>query len=218
MPSAASTFLPNAGASTPLQTDGETAPKSRPRTRLDVDARRAQLLKLGRELLTTRAYGDLSIEEIARRGGISKGLLYRYFKSKRAFYMESVLASAGELLQQSAPPEARTPLERVRAGIDVYLRYVERHKGVFATLIWRGLVHDQEIRNIVESTTLRFFERVLTEVSNSPIRRNALRAWVAFIEASVRDWIEHSDLEKREVTDLLMAVLQQILAAPGAEG
>src|SRR5688572_10327696 len=142
MPSAA-LHLPLAGASTAPQTSiEEIAPKSQPRTRLEVDARRAQLLKLGRELFTTRAYDDLSIEEIARIGGISKGLLYHYFPSKRVFYVESVREAAGELLQQTAPAEDLTPLERLRTGIDTYLSYVERNKSVFATLMWRGIVHD----------------------------------------------------------------------------
>jgi AcrR family transcriptional regulator len=217
MPSAALT-LPFHGASTPPRAPAEElAPKSQPRTRLEVDARRAQLLKLGRELFTTRAYDDLSIEEIARIGGISKGLLYHYFPSKRVFYVESVREAAGELLQQTAPAEDLTPLERLRTGIDTYLSYVERNKSVFATLMWRGIVHDPEVGSIVESTKLLFFDRLFTEVSNSPIGRNALRGWVAFIEASVLDWIEHCDVERRDLSDLFVSVFQQVLARPAAE-
>lgn len=192
----------------------DPAPKSQPRTRLEVDARRAQLLKLGRDLFTTRAYDDLSIEEIARIGGISKGLLYHYFPSKRVFYVESVREAAGELLYQAAPPEDLTPLERLRAGIDAYLAYVECHKSVFATLMWRGIVHDPEVSGILESTKLLFFDRLFTDVANSPIGRNALRGWVAFIEASVLDWIEHSDVGQSELSDLFVAVFRQILERP----
>jgi AcrR family transcriptional regulator len=210
--SSAALTLPIVGAPTPQQTpDEELAPKSQPRTRLEVDARRAQLLKLGRELFTTRAYDELSIEEIARIGGISKGLLYHYFPSKRVFYVESVREAAGELLQRAAPPEDLTPLERLRAGIDAYLSYVERNKSVFAALLWRGIIHDPEVNGIVESTKLVFFDRLFTEVSKSPIGRNALRGWIAFIEASVLDWIEHCDVDQRELSDLFVAVFQQIL-------
>jgi AcrR family transcriptional regulator len=216
MPSAA-LILPLDGASAPPRAPAEElAPKSQPRTRLEVDARRAQLLKLGRELFTTRAYDDLSIEEIARIGGISKGLLYHYFPSKRVFYVESVRQAAGELLEQTAPSEDLSPLERLRAGIDAYLSYVERNKSVFATLMWRGIVHDAEVSGIVESTKLLFFDRLFTDVSNSPIGRNALRGWIAFIEASVLDWIEHSDVDRRELSDLFVSVFQQVLERPAS--
>jgi AcrR family transcriptional regulator len=216
MQSAALT-APFDGVETPSQTaTDEVAVKSQPRTRLEVDARRAQLLKLGRELFTTRSYDELSIEEIARIGGISKGLLYHYFPSKRVFYVESVREAAGELLQQSAPPEDLTPLERLRAGIDAYLDYVENHKSVFATLMWRGIAHDPEVGGIVQSTKLLFFDRLFTEVSNSPIGRNALRGWVAFIEASVLDWIEHSDVSQQDLAELFVGIFQQILERPAA--
>jgi AcrR family transcriptional regulator len=216
MQSAALT-APLDGAEAPSHTaTDEVAEKSQPRTRLEVDARRAQLLKLGRELFTSRSYDDLSIEEIARIGGISKGLLYHYFPSKRVFYVESVREAAGELLQQSAPSEDLTPLERLRAGIDAYLDYVENHKSVFATLMWRGIAHDPEVGGIVQSTKLLFFDRLFTEVSNSPIGRNALRGWVAFIEASVLDWIEHNDVSQHELAELFVAIFQQILERPVA--
>jgi AcrR family transcriptional regulator len=55
-----------------------------PRTRLDVDERRTQLVELGLEHFGERAYDDVSIDAIAEAAGISKGLLYHYFPTKRA--------------------------------------------------------------------------------------------------------------------------------------
>ena len=47
-----------------------------PRQRLQLDARRAQLLELGLRLFTERSYDGVSIDDIADAGGVSKGLLY----------------------------------------------------------------------------------------------------------------------------------------------
>ena len=44
--------------------------------RLSTDARREQLLASGARLLAQRPYDEVSIEEIARAAGVSKGLLY----------------------------------------------------------------------------------------------------------------------------------------------
>src|SRR5688572_23935942 len=62
--------------------------------RLATDERRTQLLDLGRELFNTRPFDDISIDEIAAAAGISKGLLYHYFPSKRHFYVETVREAA----------------------------------------------------------------------------------------------------------------------------
>ena len=62
----------------------------KPRARLEVDERRAQLMKLGIELFAARAYDEVSIDELSRMAGISKGLLYHYFPTKRDFYVATV--------------------------------------------------------------------------------------------------------------------------------
>jgi AcrR family transcriptional regulator len=67
---------------------------ARERARLQVDERRTQLLELGLRLFTDRSYDELSIDDIARAAGISKGLLYHYFPSKRDYYVEVVRRAA----------------------------------------------------------------------------------------------------------------------------
>ena len=49
-----------------------------PRARLLVDERRAQLLALGLRLFAEHSYDEVSIDELARAAGVSKGLLYHY--------------------------------------------------------------------------------------------------------------------------------------------
>src|SRR5262249_47381912 len=66
------------------------AKEPRSRVRLDVDARRAQLVDLGLTEFGTRTYDEVSIDRIAQMAGISKGLLYHYFPTKRAFYVACV--------------------------------------------------------------------------------------------------------------------------------
>src|SRR5688572_23691931 len=78
-------------------------PKSaRERARLQVDERRAQLLALGLQLFTDHTYDELSIDDIAGAAGISKGLLYHYFPSKRDYYVEVVRMAAGHLVERTA--------------------------------------------------------------------------------------------------------------------
>jgi AcrR family transcriptional regulator len=201
----------SAPTSAALAGPGEPPPKSQPRVRLDLDARRAQLLELGRELFASHGYDDLSIGDIARAAGISKGLLYHYFPNKRAFYIESLREAAEELLRHTLPPRNLAPLERLRAGIDGYLAYVDRHRPLFASSSWRGFMQDSEVNHIVQNARLEFFDRLLTEAAPSPIGRHALRGFIGFVETSVLDWIERTDVTPRELSDLFVAVFQEIV-------
>ena len=63
------------------------------RTRLTPEARRAQLIELGVEMLATRTLDELSVEEIAQHAGISRGLLFHYFASKQEFHIEVARAA-----------------------------------------------------------------------------------------------------------------------------
>ena len=67
------------------------------RARLSTDARRQQLVALGGEMFSERPFDDVSIDDIAAAAGISKGLLYHYFPSKRDFYIAVVRHSADEM-------------------------------------------------------------------------------------------------------------------------
>jgi AcrR family transcriptional regulator len=60
-------------------------------TRLSSDERREHLLHAGVELVGRHGTADISIEEIARAAGVSKGLLYHYFPTKTDFFV-AVLA------------------------------------------------------------------------------------------------------------------------------
>jgi AcrR family transcriptional regulator len=72
------------------------APKAR-RIRLQTDTRRTQLLDLGMDLFAARAYEDIAIDDLAAAAGISKGLLYHYFRGKREFYVETIRAASLKL-------------------------------------------------------------------------------------------------------------------------
>ena len=72
------------------------------RTRLSTEQRRDQLLAIGSELFAQRPYDQVSIEEVAEIARISTGLLYRYFPSKRAFFVAIVELESGKLLKPAS--------------------------------------------------------------------------------------------------------------------
>lgn len=172
------------------------------RVRLDVDARRAQLLELGITAFGAQPYDDVSIDDIARAAGISKGLLYHYFPTKRAFYTETIRAVAARLLRACDPSPGLDPLQQLRAGLDAYLGYVRAHAAPYATLMRSGVGADPAVAAVVDETRTAFVQlltRGLTtnaqtemgavpEIFATPLARLTMRGWIGFVEVVCLDW------------------------------
>src|ERR1700712_5001668 len=115
------------------------------------DVRRTQLLEIGLELFSTQAFDAVSIDEIARRVGISRGLLYHYFRSKRVFYVEIVRLAAQDLLSRLGQGETATPGERLRADLAAYLGFVAERSAGFVTLLRGGIGSEPEAPRVRDS-------------------------------------------------------------------
>ncbi len=181
-----------------------------PRARLDVDERRAQLLELGIALFSERSYDDVSIDDLAAAAGISKGLLYHYFPTKRDFYVAALRKEAASLLASTEPSHELPPLERARHGLDAYLKYVESHAGAFTALFRGGIGSDREVVSVVDETRARFLERLaqgLPEAQQNPLAKTLLRGWVGLVEVVSIEWAERRHLERALLCDRLCELL-----------
>ncbi len=190
----------------------ETKP---PRARLDVDERRAQLLALGLELFSERAYDAISIDEIALAAGISKGLLYHYFPTKRDFYAAAIREASRQLLEFTRPDESAPPIERMRRVLDAYLAYVERRGPAYSALLRGGIGSDPEVAAIVQETRDLFLERLIKNVPAAeigPQLRVTLRGWIGFVEAASLDWVERREMGREALRDLCAEVLMEAIA------
>jgi AcrR family transcriptional regulator len=183
------------------------------RERLDVDERRAQLVRLGIDLFAARPYDDVSIDELARAAGISKGLLYHYFPTKRDFYVATVREGSAQLLARTDTPADLPPLERLRAGLDAYLDYVEEHAAPYAALMRGGVGADPEVARIVDETRDAFVGRFLAglPIPPSPLVRLAARGHIGFVESVVLDWLDHRGVDRVAVRDLIIETLLAII-------
>lgn len=182
--------------------------------------RRAELLDLGRGLFATHAYDTLSIDEIAARAGVAKGLLYYYFGSKRGYYVAVVEAAAAQLRERTATDPTDPPAVRLAAAIDAHLRYIEEHADGWRALVSGGVGTDGEIRAIVErerAHQLGLIAEALTPGSEPPAAlRAALEGWMSFLEGVSLDWLAKRDLERDAVRDLLVHALAGALASAQA--
>jgi AcrR family transcriptional regulator len=193
------------------------------RTRLQVDVRRQQLLDLGLELFASQSYDELSIDVIARRAGVSKGLLYHYYPSKRALYVAAVEEAARQLLEQTdvdrygSGPEPDP--EGQRAGLSALLDYVTVHRGVYSFLLRGGIGTDPEVAEVLECTRAALLERMLSRLSrfgvepDDPAARLRLRGWLGFLEAATLHWAEKQQLDRESFLQMLLHMSHAVFAA-----
>jgi AcrR family transcriptional regulator len=181
-----------------------------------MDSRRAQLLELGLGLFGTRSYDEVSIDDIARAAGVSKGLLYHYFGGKRAFYVAVVRDGARRLLEAMEPDPQLAPPARALAGLDAYLHFVEDRADAYAALVTGGLGADPEVAEILEGTREQLVVSMLTDLGLDgprPAYRLSMRAWVGGVETACVDWLRRPELPRAQLLQLLLGGLQGALAS-----
>jgi AcrR family transcriptional regulator len=180
------------------------------RRRLLLDERRAQLLSLARAAFSTNSYDDVSIDHLAHAAGVSKGLFYHYFSSKRELYLASVREIAEQLLARIAPDPELAPFEQAFCGVDAYLRYVRENADAYLSLMQSGIGRDEEVFAIVERTRHRFVRLILDRAGESqlaPLQRNLVHGWVGMVEAACLDWLKQRDVEREQLSKLLVKTL-----------
>ena len=111
------------------------------RVRLATDERRAQLLRLGVDLFARDAYDALTTDAIASEGGISKGLLFHYFGSKRGFYVATIEHVAQLLLDRVVLDQSLAPLASVLDAVERFDQFCPVRRGDVAPMPIRGPPH-----------------------------------------------------------------------------
>jgi AcrR family transcriptional regulator len=186
--------------------------------RLDVDERRRQLLELGADLFTAHPYDELSMSKIAAEVGISKALLYHYFPSKQAYFEETLSAWAERLRERTEPDPDLSPIEQLKTSLDAFLSLIEENAVAYKNLI-RSAAGVTEIRELIEEVRLKTAQRILEGLfagEPPPKARTAVSGWLWFMDGACLDWIEHRDVEREELRDLLLGVLMGSLLATDA--
>lgn len=180
-----------------------------------MDERRAQLIALGVRLFGTRAYDEVSIDAIAEEAGVSKGLLYHYFGSKRAFHLACVADAAGGLLHAlaSLPPELTGP-DRARVSLSAYLDFVEEHGLAYAAMVNGAVGADPEVAAVLNRSRAAILARLLEDNGMStprPMFELALRHYIGGVEAVALDWHERRHLSRAQLLDFLTAQVRATL-------
>jgi AcrR family transcriptional regulator len=184
-----------------------------------VDERRRRLLELGAELFASHSYPELSMARIAKEAGISKALLYHYFPSKQDFFVATLRQGAQEISRRTQPDPDLPPLEALAGSLDAFLGWIEENERAYLKLMESvGSVPEVKamIDQIRDATSARILDGLGAGDPPPPKMRTAARAWLWYMDGAILDWLEHRDLSRAELRDLLLGSLGGSLSAAGA--
>jgi AcrR family transcriptional regulator len=187
------------------------------RRRLDADARRAQLIELGLRLLSREPREHVAIDRIAAEAGISRGLLFHYFPTKRHFHVAVVTAAAERLVEVVATDPALPPAERLRRGLEAYVGYVTENRDLYVSLVRGAAGADEELQAVFDRTRGRLAERMMADLGadGGPLLRTALRGWLALVEETTLEALRRGDIPHAGLVGLQQAALAGLLEALG---
>jgi AcrR family transcriptional regulator len=190
------------------------------RTRLDPTERRAQLVELGVRMLATRTLDELSVEDIAREAGISRGLLFHYFASKQEFHVEVARAAAQHLLERTAPDPALPPADALRAAVGAFIAFVEENPDGYTALVRGAASGDAQLRAIFDQTRASMAGRVIELAGQLGLRLDgraelAVHGWVAYAEECTIRWLETRAVPRAQLQQLLARSLPALVQAAG---
>jgi AcrR family transcriptional regulator len=156
---------------------------------------------------------------IAREAGISKALLYHYFPSKQDFFVATLQEGAEEIARRTDPDPDLPPMEALAGSIDGFLGWIEDNETAYRkTMESVGSVPEVRvlIDQIRDATSARILEGLGAGSPAPPKLRAAARGWLWFTDGVILDWLEHRDMSRTEVRDLLLGSLAGSISAAGS--
>jgi hypothetical protein len=129
--------------------------------------------------------------------------------------------AATELARRTEPDPALPPDQALAASLDAFLGWIEENRVAYRKLL-ESAGSVPEVASLIDDVRDATAARILAGIGASdppaPKQRAAARAWLWFVDGAIVDWLDHDDLERGELRDLLLGALVGAFAAAGAPG
>jgi AcrR family transcriptional regulator len=183
---------------------------SKQHLRLDPVTRRALLVEAAAQVFRGRHPSEVSFEEVAEAGGVSRSLVYAYFGDRggliAAVYLhnlERLDAELGRALDDRLPDEVR-----LRRIIRRYLLFARDNQASWNLMAAAGVLQHPAIQGARRAR----IERIASAWADEPSARLIAQGVVGLREAGAQVWVDNRDCGLERATDVLLAVLWKGLA------
>jgi AcrR family transcriptional regulator len=173
--------------------------------------RERQLVELAEELFAERGFARTSMEELARRAGVTKPVIYELFDSKDGLFracvdraIERMADSIVEAFRSETEPEAR-----LRAGGLAFLRFARDNRVAWDLMAMQTRFAEQA--QAVRRDQAQLIRTLMAEIAPEGTDPQELEA-VAYAVNSAYEgaahWMwEHPDTPVEQVADWIVALL-----------
>ena len=173
--------------------------------------RERQLVELAEELFAERGFARTSMEELARRAGVTKPVIYELFESKDGLFracvdraIERMAASIAVAFRSETEPEAR-----LRAGGLAFLRFARDNRVAWDLMAMQTRFAEQA--QAVRRDQAQLIRMLMAEIAPEGTDPRELEA-VAYAVNSAYEgaahWMwEHPDTPVEQVADWIVALL-----------
>lgn len=102
--------------------------------------RALRIIAAARDEFAQRGFDGARVDQIARRAGVNKQLLFYYFHSKRGLFGAVLARGAAELERALAqlPVSGDGPLDRIRAALEAQFSFLAAHPDLVTLLTQAG--------------------------------------------------------------------------------
>jgi AcrR family transcriptional regulator len=194
--------------------------EARGKRRMSAARRRETIEAAATEVFSERGYRGASIEEIARRSGVTPPVLYDHFSSKQELYrglLERHFAELREIWRQHFPGE-EAPRERIARSFDAWFAYVESQP--FAgRMLFRDTSGDPDVAAMHAAVAARSRDVVMQLFASEPgaagitgsVSGEGLEmAWVVLrgvLQGLAIWWTDHPEVPRERVVATAMNAL-----------
>jgi AcrR family transcriptional regulator len=179
--------------------------------RVPRDVRRRQLVELAEKAFAERGFARTSMEELARRAGVTKPVIYELFESKDGLFracvdraIERMADSIAAAFRSETEPEAR-----LRAGGLAFLRFARDNRVAWDLMAMQSRFAAQA--QAVRRDQAQLIRTLMTEIApdgTDPLELEAVAYAVNSAYEGAAHWMwEHPDTPVEQLADWIVALL-----------
>jgi AcrR family transcriptional regulator len=178
--------------------------------------RERQLVELGEELFAERGFAKASMDELARRAGVTKPVIYELFGSKEGLFracLEGLALRLAEAIAEAArgadeAGSAPDPEARLRAGGVAFLRFAADNRVAYE-LLYEGRFSEAAANVRRRQATLIF--ELMKEMARDDVDSRELEVAAHAVNSAyegVAHWMwEHPEIEVERLADWTVELL-----------
>jgi AcrR family transcriptional regulator len=178
--------------------------------------RERQLVELGEELFAERGYAKASMDELARRAGVTKPVIYELFGSKEGLFracLEGLALRLADAIADAArgadaAGSVPDPEARLRAGGLAFLRFAQENRVAYE-LLYEGRFSDAAVN--VRRRQAALILELMREMAPEDVDPRELEVAAHAVNSAyegVAHWMwEHPESDVEELADWTVELL-----------